>query len=298
MSSAKGANKRKKRRYRVRDFQVEFTPDNLFSFFRRASSERNPLVDMSTEGLQFLSRKELKLGETIQITISAPIFASPIKGRGKVVWSQQIPRQTLFRTGVELTDLDEDTQKKLDAFEEKVQDLSIRVLCNSCGSAFKVKKKHEGARGRCPNCKKAIEIVEAVPEGPQAKSGVHVAATAIGGGIAGFQDIPLKLQRFLQRTCTSRLHLAIIIHLHNSRATVLSPEELAKDVGQSPRATRAACKDLEMRGILKAVGTKAFNYAPSDSAKKDIAELMRLHRDARKRSRLLAFVLENEKRRR
>jgi len=298
MAKARKKKERKQKRYRVRDFQVEYTPDNLFSFFRQSSGEKQPLVDMSTGGLQFLSRKALKVGESVKLTISAPLFTSPIKAKGKVVWSQQIPRQTLFRTGVELQGIDEEVRKKLEGFEEKVQDLSIRVLCNSCGSAFKVKKKHEGARGKCPNCKKAIEIVEAVPEGAQAQSGVHVAATAIagpGGAGASTSDIPEIVRRFLLRNCPTRKHLATIEHLVKTRTTVFNPASLAKALGESAKTVTAVCADLEGRGILKPVGVKTFNYSPSPTSRKAINEVVRLSRDRGRRSKILAFVLANEK---
>jgi len=311
MAKARDKKARKGKRYKVRDFQVDYTADNLFSFLRRASSEKQPLVDMSTSGLQFLSRKKLKIGESIKLTISAPLFASPIKAKGKVVWSQQIPRQTLYRTGVALQEVDEEVEKRLAGFEEKVQQLTIRVLCNSCGSAFKVKKKHEGGRGKCPNCKKTIEIVDAVPAGGQAKSGVHVSASAIGGGADGAggaegadggggastSGLPQNVRRFLIKTCPTRKHLALLEYMVNNRATVFGPASLAKVLGESAKSVTALCADMETRGVLKPVGVKTFNYSPPAASKKVIDEIMRLSRDRRRRPKILAFVLANEKKR-
>ena len=122
-------NKRSKKRYSVRDIQVEYTEDNLFSFFKRGKTQRKPLVDLSSSGVQILCSERLEVGDKFKLSLILPKQRHPVEVRAQVRWIQQIPRKSLFRTGLELLDIDAVTRSALDQFEANLGEESIRILC-------------------------------------------------------------------------------------------------------------------------------------------------------------------------
>jgi predicted Zn finger-like uncharacterized protein len=157
-----GADKRRKKRYAVKNVEIELelTDSNLFSFFKKNKTGRHPLVDFSADGLQFLCTEKIDKDKTLKLTLMFPDMSAPVEVKGQVRWVQQIFGKPLFRTGVALVGETEQIKTILEQIENKLGDAPIRVLCNSCGASFRIKKKLEGKKAKCPKCGQVIQLVE------------------------------------------------------------------------------------------------------------------------------------------
>ena len=295
------AEKRKKRRYKVQGFEVHFTEENLFSFLKRSKDERAALIDMSTGGLQFLSSRSFRRGDSVKLSVEGRMFPESVLAHGVVRWCQQVPRKSSFKVGVELVKLDQETEKRLAEFESWVSELSIRVLCIDCGSLFSVKKKHEGKRGKCPKCGNVIGIVETIPSGSSVEAGTHVSASAItsdatdagaraAAAVRGGLDP--SLQRFIIRYFSSRAHLALFEHCARGNASLVTSKDASSILNEPERVMRRVCVDMVKWGILKEVGVRTYNFALPAAMRDDARALLRALADVRTRATVLGFVLE------
>ena len=299
-------DKRRKKRYKVGGLEVHFTEENLFSFLKGSREGRAALIDMSGGGLQFLSTRSLKPGDSVKLSVQGRMFPEPVEVNGTVRWCQQIPRKTSFKVGVELVKLDEETEKRLAEFESWVTELSIRVLCVNCGASFSVKKKHEGKKGKCPKCGNVVEIVETVPSGPTADAGKHVSASAVTSDAAAAGThaasavrggLDPSLQKFIMRYFPTRAHLALFEHCARGNASVVSPKEVAGILNERERVMRRVCADMVKWGILKEVGVRTYNFALPPGVRDDAKALVRSLTDVRTRATVLGFVLGLERER-
>jgi hypothetical protein len=68
-------------------------------------------------------------------------------------------------------------------------------------------------------------------------------------------------------------------------------------MNQPPKVMMAAFKRLTEKGILRDVGTQAYNYAPSKKTREQIMELQRANLNQRFRADILSFVMQREDRR-
>jgi len=159
---AGGADKRRKKRYAVKNVEIELelTDSNLFSFFKKNKTGRHPLVDFSSDGLQFLCTDKLEKDKKVKLTLLFPEMSGPVEVEGQVRWVQQIIGKDLYRTGVAFLGETQAVRTLLEQVENKLGDTPIRVLCNSCGTQFRVKKKVEGRKAKCPKCGQVIQLVE------------------------------------------------------------------------------------------------------------------------------------------
>ncbi len=298
--------KRDKRRYKVGGFEVQFTEENLFSFLKGSGGERAALIDMSAGGLQFLSSRSLDPGDSVKLSIEGRMFPEPVQAHGVVRWCQQVPRKASFKVGVELAKLDEETEKRLAEFEGWVKELSIRVLCMNCGASFSVRKKHEGRKGKCPNCGSIIEVVETVPSGPRAQEGTHVSASAAtseasdagaAAAAAVRKGLDPSLQKFVMRYFPSRAHLALFEHCARGNAPVVSPKDVARVLNVRESQMRKICTEMVKWGILKEMGVRTYNFALPAAMRDDAKALLRAITDIRTRATVLGFVLELERKR-
>ncbi|HHN47157.1 MAG TPA: hypothetical protein ENN09_06930 [Planctomycetes bacterium] len=292
MAKRRGPEQRRKKRYSVTNIEVEYTEGNLFSFFKRSKPGKRPLVDLSTDGLQFLSSEHLRDGRVMKMTIALPDGRS-VELLGQIRWVQQIPGKQLYRTGVAIVEIAPEGLTALQSLEEKLGDELIRVLCNACGAPFNAKKRLEGRKVKCPKCGKVIEIEEKEPEGGLAESGVHVSAPA--GELRAMISEPLYL--FLKHYMRTRLHLALVEYLARASggANVFTLSDLAKALNRPERDISAICRDLTGAGILKEVGINTYNYGSGKTTREHMNELRRTSLNPKVRTAILQFVLQQEK---
>lgn len=298
--AASGEDTRRSKRYTIRNCSLTFTRENLFAFLRRSKEgvAKQPLVNLSLTGLQFLTRESVNLEEKLQFFIEPAEGEAPIAVHGRIVWIRRVPHQNVQRIGVEFTRVSEAAEHALEALEARVQDLALRVVCTGCGTAFSVKRRYEGARGRCPRCNQPVEVADREAEAAALSilAETKRPPTRVHQPVLS-QTLPEEMQKFVRRVAPSRLHLAILQHLtiQIGIGTVTSPKHLARAVDAKEGAVENVLNQLREWGIVKKMGVKAYNFAPSGETKDRILELARLCKDSQKRGAILAAVIAAEK---
>ncbi|MBN1808639.1 MAG: PilZ domain-containing protein [Planctomycetes bacterium] len=295
----RGKEQRHATRFNVEDVSVEFTERNLFSFFSRAKVDRQPLIDLSVDGLQFVSEKKLPEGEILKMAIKLPGADASMNVRGQVRWIQQIPGQELYRNGIQIVSMDQGCLDAIDAYISEQSELAVRVLCNSCGAPFKAKRKLHGKQVKCPKCGQVITIETEKPKTEVGRKSVHVSAPGGVGVEEVRRMVGQRVFMFLKQSVRSRLHLAMIEHMARSaQATkIFTPKDVATALGQSEKAVNDVLKDLAAQGITRAVGKNTYNYGPGKTIRECINELRRLSMKQNVRSAILSFVFSQEKKR-
>jgi predicted Zn finger-like uncharacterized protein len=292
------ADQRGSRRYNVKDFELYCTPSGLLSFLGGPKGGgKLPVVNLSVGGAQFLSVKEFKNGEHVRIHLSGPLQSEPVDLEGEVCWCRQIPRRAAHRVGVRFVSGASRGKDRLQELEAKLGDLTIRLRCPGCGTAFTVKKRHEGEAGRCPRCKAVIEVrdEEALPELPEEKR-VAAVEERPSQQVLTPAGISKGVVNFIRDTIPGRLHLDILQHFAKRPPGQLAGvSEMSLLVSMPEPRVHAAMRHLATRGILKELGAKTYNYDPGPDAKRRIAELATLMTNPAKRSEVLAVVLDAEK---
>ncbi|MBI4835148.1 MAG: PilZ domain-containing protein [Planctomycetes bacterium] len=100
-----GTEHRKYKRYGVKGSAVQYKPDSFFSLFR-SLSRKYIVLDMSTAGMQFVTKEEFKEGTHLQLQISAPhLYDQIIPVKGEVVWLRAAPELRINVVGVKFTSL-------------------------------------------------------------------------------------------------------------------------------------------------------------------------------------------------
>lgn len=297
---ARGPEKRRKTRFQVSNIEVEYTESNLFSFLKKNTPGRQPLVDISSDGMQFLCNKRLSDGSTLKLSVLLPENAGSIEAQGEVRWTQQIPGKDLYRTGVAFTGMSQEAVAKLQALETKLGELPIRVLCNACGVPFRVPKRLEGRKVKCPKCSQVIEIRVEEPVERVAERDVHVSAPSAEQPPEGLRGlISDALYMFIKRSLRSHLHLTIIEYLAKAStgANVFTVSGIASILRKPEGEVADACRDLVAGGILAEVGRRTFNFGGSKATREAILELRRASVNQKARAAILQFILEQEKKR-
>ena len=107
-----GTERRQTKRFGVKDATVQFQRGGLLSFIN-SLSERYYLLNLSLEGCYFITRSALKEGESLKLTIEAPLAPSPIQARGRVAWVRKSKDFEAWRVGVEFGRLGDKHRKHL-----------------------------------------------------------------------------------------------------------------------------------------------------------------------------------------
>jgi c-di-GMP-binding flagellar brake protein YcgR len=107
-----GVDRRKGKRFGVKDATVTYVRGGLFSFLNPLS-ERYYLLNLSLEGCYFITRSALKEGESLKLTIEVPLAPTPIQARGRVAWVRKSKDFEAWRVGVEFNRLSEKHRKHL-----------------------------------------------------------------------------------------------------------------------------------------------------------------------------------------
>jgi uncharacterized Zn finger protein (UPF0148 family) len=276
------------KRYRLKNFKLRYVDDNLFSFIKRSKGAEQALINMSATGLAFLAPESLPTGSPLKIIIadSEGVFPGDFALKGRIVYCHQVGRQSLYRVGVHFTEQAGAAAEMLDYFDELVGALKMRVLCPHCGTAIKVKKKHEGRMTPCPNCKTPVKLVEegeektaaqppaepvAAEEAPAAEEQPPAQARPAPG-----RRLDPKLAKLVKTLFPSKtaLHVFDIVtdparHETNEIATA----RLAREVSAPAYRVGTALKKLEEHGILRLKQSGVFAYEPSEAGKAQVEEL-------------------------
>ena len=79
------------------------TVDVYSSVKKVESSETCSIIDMSVNGLGFISRQHYEISKPIRITFVLPGSTIPVRANAVVVY--QIPRNDLLHTGIQFTNI-------------------------------------------------------------------------------------------------------------------------------------------------------------------------------------------------
>jgi hypothetical protein len=100
----------------------------LLDALRNATEEQSPLIDISFTGVQFLTRRQLKMGQRLRMDVTVPAFTEILRLKGEVRWIGRAGLSDLFRVGVCFAGVD----KEIAAYLEKLtEDPFLRSISRS-----------------------------------------------------------------------------------------------------------------------------------------------------------------------
>lgn len=105
--------KRGSERFGVPDAYVRLRA-GLFDSFKEGENQEAPLIDLSRTGLQFLSRKNLKIGQKVKLEIMVPALTDKLIAKGEVRWIGRAGLTALYRIGVRFVGLSQEISECLD----------------------------------------------------------------------------------------------------------------------------------------------------------------------------------------
>ncbi|OHB74343.1 MAG: hypothetical protein A2Z34_00405 [Planctomycetes bacterium RBG_16_59_8] len=92
--------RRRKKRYGIRESTVRFQQGKILSFLKSRSA-KYLIVNISSKGLTFYSKEALVINETLRMKIESPKCAEPITVHGRVAWVVKATEMEAYRVGVE-----------------------------------------------------------------------------------------------------------------------------------------------------------------------------------------------------
>ena len=96
-----GRERRKQKRYGLRDSLIRFKKSSAGSFFR-PFSPRYLLLNFSKKGCHFISREDIFPDQLISLRVEVP-DRGVVNAKGMVVWSKKSDQLDAFRIGVRFT---------------------------------------------------------------------------------------------------------------------------------------------------------------------------------------------------
>lgn len=125
-----GTERRKNRRFSVKNGVVRYQKGGLFSFFN-PPSQKYILLNLSEGGLHFICEEPVSQGQNLTLLLEAPAVTRTVKLKGKVIWVRKSENRDAWRVGVAFTggaDKDKDQLKHLlDASLLETTDISTSL---------------------------------------------------------------------------------------------------------------------------------------------------------------------------
>ncbi|MEK7448240.1 MAG: NIL domain-containing protein [Planctomycetota bacterium] len=112
MTGPADANKRKNGRLPLKGGFLQYKGSGLFAFLQD-SSEKYPIINISSRGLRFLTRDELDIGNKMTFTLGIAMLGEPIKIEGKIAWVQHSSFHNAYSVGVQFTVMTKETMTRL-----------------------------------------------------------------------------------------------------------------------------------------------------------------------------------------
>ncbi len=100
-------------RYAAKSCFVECRPKRLFSFLKKVAADMFPLVNISEGGIQFLSHKEMTRDERVELAVSIPGEAEPLRVGGRVAWVEKMDGRDFYRVGAAFVGMTEKDKGRL-----------------------------------------------------------------------------------------------------------------------------------------------------------------------------------------
>lgn len=99
-----GVERRRKKRYGIRNSTVRYKKDTLFSFLAPASS-KYLLLNFSEHGCHFITQQLLEVDARLTFYLEAPKVHGTVALKGRVVWTRKSDKVDAYRVGVEFSSL-------------------------------------------------------------------------------------------------------------------------------------------------------------------------------------------------
>ncbi len=100
MAEGAPGERRRKKRFGVKGCTVRYRRTGFAGFFAEPSP-RYLVLNISEQGLHFISKEEIKEGESYTLLIDAPGMQEPVEAAGRVVWIRKSAEFNAFRVGIE-----------------------------------------------------------------------------------------------------------------------------------------------------------------------------------------------------
>ena len=97
-----GQDRRGKKRYGIKDAIVQYKKASVISFLA-PPSQRYLVLNLSPNGMAFMTRQAMTEGQRLSVRINAPRLPGAIRAYGRVAWVRQTREQDAYRVGVEFT---------------------------------------------------------------------------------------------------------------------------------------------------------------------------------------------------
>jgi anti-anti-sigma factor len=101
-------------------------------------------------------------------------------------------------------------------------------------------------------------------------------------------------EKFIDRAVKTRLHLRVLQILESKRLEIISPSSLSQATGEDEAKILPVVNGLLKLGVLREVGTRTYNYNPSQERAKEIRQFLDMWNSPRYHSQILAKLLERE----
>jgi hypothetical protein len=110
--------RRKHARFQVKECVMKYVKAGPLSFLSKPGGQPLPVTNLSMGGLQFFATERLKPDQGLVMYLDVPALEEPLKLRGKVRWTKQVPGHKAVRTGVQFEKLPPAAQKKLELLRQ------------------------------------------------------------------------------------------------------------------------------------------------------------------------------------
>ncbi|MHC4914104.1 MAG: STAS domain-containing protein [Planctomycetota bacterium] len=101
-------------------------------------------------------------------------------------------------------------------------------------------------------------------------------------------------EKFISRAVKTRLHLRVLQILESARLEIISPTSLSEATGEEEERILPIIADLVKLGVLSEVGTRTYNYSPSQERSREIRQFLDMWNSPRYHSQILSRLLERE----
>lgn len=111
--SNRDSEHRDHKRYRIKNSMVQYKPVHFLGLFSK-TSKRHLILDISQDGMQFVTKDEFKKQSLLSLDISTPSLDEKIiHARGRVAWVRKAPGLAAYGVGVKFDPMEQPDIDKL-----------------------------------------------------------------------------------------------------------------------------------------------------------------------------------------
>jgi hypothetical protein len=107
-----GTERRREKRYGIKKLAIRYSKSRFAEVIGNMS-EKYLVLNVSEQGVNFMTRKELKPGEKICIRMMLPEQSTQIHGVARIIWSKKSVEHDAFRIGAEIIKINKPNKNQL-----------------------------------------------------------------------------------------------------------------------------------------------------------------------------------------